>query len=150
MIRRLAAQLYPGKVEKFMQIYEDAVSRKAYGQLLVDCHVETDPCLRLRTDILNQFPAIYQEPWYAIWCYIKFINLKNSKRFLANMKRAKYNYDLLNAFLKASPERRKLLLQDREFTQFICDCCSNFLCGNIRASPRVFEQLKKNVIWYAF
>ena len=58
----------------------------------------------------------------------------------------KDNVDLLKIFLKASPRRRKILLQDGELMQFIMDCCSNFLHhGNMRKlNQRVLNRLGKH------
>lgn len=61
------------------------------------------------------------------------------------IRRRKENVDLMKIFLNASPQRRRVLLEDGELLKFIIDCCTNFLRGNIRTvNHRVLSQLSRH------
>ena len=59
MIRAFAVKTFPNKVKEFMEIYNDAVTTKKYGHLLIDSHMQTPQNLRLRANILSECPTIY-------------------------------------------------------------------------------------------
>ena len=60
-------------------------------------------------------------------------------------RRRKENVELMKIFLKASPQRRRVLLEDGELLKFIVDCCTNFLRGNIRnVNHRVLSRLSRH------
>ena len=56
----LSRQLFPGKAQGFLEIYEDALSQP-YSYLLIDISPHTDPKYRLRTNIFpDEDPIVYR------------------------------------------------------------------------------------------
>ena len=58
----LARQLCPGNVRFFTSAFEDAVSSKSYGYLVVDMHPATPPKYMLRTNIWPDEMTIVYKP----------------------------------------------------------------------------------------
>ena len=59
-IRNLAQQSYPDRVKYIMECYRNATSTP-YGYLLFDLHPSTQDDLRIRTNILSDYPIVYQQ-----------------------------------------------------------------------------------------
>mgnify|MGYP006326341375 FL=1 len=57
-IRILSRQLFPGKIQYFLDAFGDA-TQKPHGYLLVDLTQYTPDVYRLKTDIFSKTPVIY-------------------------------------------------------------------------------------------
>ena len=53
-IRSLGQQLFPGNLKFFLSSYQQAVSDKKFGYLLIDLHPVSEQTLRLRTNLFKE------------------------------------------------------------------------------------------------
>uniref|UniRef100_A0A914NUV9 Uncharacterized protein n=1 Tax=Meloidogyne incognita TaxID=6306 RepID=A0A914NUV9_MELIC len=52
-VRNLGVQLFPGRLNYFLDAYRQATSSSNYSYLFIDLHPSSDPALRLRTNIFT-------------------------------------------------------------------------------------------------
>lgn len=60
-IRTLGSQLFPGKLNYFMDVYKDCTS-KLYSYLLIDMHPQTSEDMRIKTSIFPQEKMLSYRP----------------------------------------------------------------------------------------
>uniref|UniRef100_A0A914NPM9 Uncharacterized protein n=1 Tax=Meloidogyne incognita TaxID=6306 RepID=A0A914NPM9_MELIC len=63
-VRNLGVQLFPGRLNYFLDAYRQATSSSNYSYLFIDLHPSSDPILRLRTNIFidKESEDIYNSP----------------------------------------------------------------------------------------
>nr|CAD2174361.1 unnamed protein product [Meloidogyne enterolobii]CAD2184449.1 unnamed protein product [Meloidogyne enterolobii]CAD2186319.1 unnamed protein product [Meloidogyne enterolobii]CAD2189592.1 unnamed protein product [Meloidogyne enterolobii]CAD2190033.1 unnamed protein product [Meloidogyne enterolobii] len=63
-VRNLGVQLFPGRLNYFLDAYRQATSSSNYSYLFIDLHPSSDPTLRLRTNIFKDRES--EEPYNSL------------------------------------------------------------------------------------